>query len=111
MVRINKPVFKELPDDIYNNQDNKDFKITINKRTYDLKNAKKNWTQVTRIKISKYETENLSIDALAREKCNSIKKLNIFDKLNKYPQCLLALICTTKRCLKKQYLKEKLQRD
>ena len=111
MVRINKPVFKELPDDIYNNQDNKDFKITIKKRTYDLKNAKKNWTQVTRIKISKNETENLYIDALAREKCNSIKKLNIFDKLNKYAQCLLALICTTKRCLKKQYLKEKLQRD
>ena len=38
---INKPVFKESPDDIYSNQDNKDFKITINKQTYDLKNAKK----------------------------------------------------------------------
>ena len=108
---INKPVFKELPDDIYSNQDNKDFKITINKRTYDLKNAKKNWTQVTRTKISKNETENLYIDALTREKSNSIKKLNIFDKLNKYAQCLLALICTAKRCLRKQYLKEKLQRD
>ena len=30
---INKAEFEELTDDIYNNQDNKDFKITINKRT------------------------------------------------------------------------------
>ena len=39
--KINKPEFEELTRDIYNNQDIKDFKITINKRTYDLKNAKK----------------------------------------------------------------------
>ena len=30
---INNAEFEELTDDIYNNQDNKDFKITINKRT------------------------------------------------------------------------------
>ena len=39
--KINKPECEELTRDIYNNQDNKDFKITINKRTYDLKNATK----------------------------------------------------------------------
>ena len=39
--KINKPEFEELTRDIYNNQDIKDFKITINKGTYDLKNAKK----------------------------------------------------------------------
>ena len=36
---INKKEFEELTRNIYNNQDNNDFKIIINKRTYDLKNA------------------------------------------------------------------------
>ena len=40
--RINKSEFDELTSKIYDNQNNKDFKITINKKTYDLKNAKKN---------------------------------------------------------------------
>ena len=40
--RINKPEFEKLASAIYDNQNNKDFKITINKKTYDLKNAKKN---------------------------------------------------------------------
>ena len=39
--KINKPDFDELTNDIYDNQNNRDFKITINKKTYDLKNAKK----------------------------------------------------------------------
>ena len=39
--RINKSEFDELTSDIYNNQNNKEFKITINKNTYNLKNAKK----------------------------------------------------------------------
>ena len=37
---INEKEFEELTGDIYNNQDNNDFKIIINNRTYDLKNAK-----------------------------------------------------------------------
>ena len=41
--RVNKSKFDELKSDIYDNQNNKDFKITINKKTYDLKNAKKIW--------------------------------------------------------------------
>ena len=40
MVWNNKKKFEELTRNIYNNQDNNDFKIIINKRTYDLKNAK-----------------------------------------------------------------------
>ena len=83
-MKINKPEFDELTSDIYNNQNNKDFKITINKKTYDLKNAKKNWTKVTTSKTSKNEIEQLykeliqkDIDALEREKSNSIKKYNI----------------------------------
>ena len=60
--------------DIYNNQDNNNFKIIINKRTYDLKNAKKFGMEVTTRKISKSEVKKLyreliqkDIDALERE--------------------------------------------
>ena len=38
--KINKPEFEELTQDIYNKQDNKDSKITLNRRSYDLKNVK-----------------------------------------------------------------------
>ena len=38
---INKLGFDELTSNIFNNQNNKDFKITANKITYDLKNTKK----------------------------------------------------------------------
>ena len=37
---INKKEFQELPRDIYNNQDNNDFKTVIDKKTYNLKNGK-----------------------------------------------------------------------
>ena len=77
-------MFEELTSDIYDNQNNKDFKITINKKTYDLKNAKIFWTKVTTSKISRNETKKLyneliqqDTDALKREKSNNIKKNNI----------------------------------
>ena len=77
-------MFEELTSDIYDNQNNKDFKITINKKTYDLKNAKIFWTKVTASKISRNETKKLyneliqqDTDALKREKSNNIKKNNI----------------------------------
>ena len=86
--KINKPEFEELTSDIYDNQNNKDFKITINKKTYDLKNAKKFWTKITKSKVSKNEAEKLykkliqkDIDALEREKSNSIKKNNMLEIL------------------------------
>ena len=41
------------------NQDDKDFKIIINKRTYDLKNAKNVWMEVTTPRITKSETKKL----------------------------------------------------
>ena len=55
--KINKKEFEELTRDIYNNQDNNDFKIIINKRTYDLKNAKKFWMEVTTYKTTKSEVK------------------------------------------------------
>ena len=39
--KINKKEFEESTRNIFNNQDNNDFKIEINKKTYDLENAKK----------------------------------------------------------------------
>ena len=39
---------EELTRDIYNNEDNNDFKTVINERTYDLKNANKFWMEVTK---------------------------------------------------------------
>ena len=56
-IKINKSEFDELTSDIYYNQNNKDFKITINKKTYDLKNAKKCWTKITKSKVSKNEAK------------------------------------------------------
>ena len=41
-LEINRKKIEKLTKKILNNQDNNDFKIIINKRTYDLKNAKKN---------------------------------------------------------------------
>ena len=82
--RINKPEFDELTSNIYNNQNNKDFIITINKKTYDLKNEKYFWTKVTTSKTCRNEAKKLykeliqkDIDALERGKSNSIKKHNI----------------------------------
>ena len=40
--------FEELTRDIYNNEDNNDFKTVINERTYNLKNANKFWMEVTK---------------------------------------------------------------
>ena len=58
-LRINKSEFDEITSDIYDNQNNKDFKITINRKTYDLKNARKFWKKITETKVSKKEAEKL----------------------------------------------------
>ena len=80
MVKINKPEFDELTSNIYKNQNNKEFKITINKRKYDLKNAKKFWAKVTTNKTSRNEAKKLckeliqkDIDALEREKVMALR--------------------------------------
>ena len=72
---INKKELEELTREIYNNQDKNDFKIIINRRPYDLKNAKKIWRKVTIHKSTKSDTKNLyneliqkDNDALEKEK-------------------------------------------
>ena len=84
--KINKPEFEELTSDIYDNQNNKDFKITINK-----KNAKDFWIKITKSKISRNEAKKLfgeliqkDIDALERGKSNNIKKNKILKILEKH---------------------------
>ena len=56
---ISKKEFEELTRTICNNQDNNDFKIIISKRTYNSKNAKKIWTEVTTRKTTKSESKKL----------------------------------------------------
>ena len=79
LFEINK---KESTRDIYNNQDNNDFEIIINKRTYDLKNVKKFWTEVTTHKTAKGEAKKLyneliqnDIDTLEIEKGYGLKNI------------------------------------
>ena len=74
-LEINKKELEELTREIYNNQDKNDFKIIINRRPYDLKNAKKFWRKVTIHKSTKSDTKNLyneliqkDNDALEKEK-------------------------------------------
>ena len=69
---INKEEFHELTNDIYNNQDNKDFKLTIKGRNYNLKKAKEFWTEVTTHKISKIEAKKLYKESIQKE-INALK--------------------------------------
>ena len=86
--KINKKKLDELTENIYNNQDNNDFKFTINRRTYDLKNVKKFWTEVTTHKTTKNEVQELynkliqkDIDTLEKSKSNKPEKYNILNVL------------------------------
>ena len=70
---INKKEIQELARHIYKNEDNNDFKIVINKKTDNLKNAKNFWMEVTPCKTTKSEAKKLhnkltrkDIDALER---------------------------------------------
>ena len=86
---INRKDFKELTREIYNKQENHDFRIIINKKAYDLKNANKFWTEVTTRKITESETKKLyneliqkDINALKKEKSDDIRKYNVLNILN-----------------------------
>ena len=77
---INRKEFEELTGDIYNNQDNNDFKFTINRKIYDLKNAKRFWMDITTRKTAKSEAKKLhkeliqkDIDALEKSKVIGLK--------------------------------------
>ena len=59
--KINKKEFEELTRDIYNNQGNHYFETIKNKKTYDLKNAKNFWTEVTTRKTTKSDAKKSCI--------------------------------------------------
>ena len=75
---------EELTRDSYNNQNNNDFKIVINERTYDSKNEKIFWMEATTPESNKYEAKELKqkdIDALEREKIDEPEKKYILTTL------------------------------
>ena len=115
---INRKEFEELARDIYNNQDKNIFKIIINKRTYDLKNAKKIWMEVTTCKISKSETKKLyneliqkDIDALDREKIDDIRKYNSLNILNNVGSIFTGAYSHYENVLKETILEKKYHRE
>ena len=115
--RINKSQLDEITSNIYDNQNNKDFKITINKNTYDLKNTKNFWKKVPTSKISRNEAKKLykeliqkDIDTLKREKSNSIKKNNILEILENIGAIFTGTYLHYKEVPKKQQLKEIFQK-
>ena len=87
--QINKAEFDELTKNVYNNQDNNDFKITIKKKSYNLEKANKFWMKITTRKISKNEAKKMydeliqeDIDTLTEQPNNDPRKYNILDTLN-----------------------------
>ena len=85
-----------MTENIYSNQNNKDFKI-INKTPYDFKNAKKIWIEIITRTISKSEAKKLynkliqkDTDALTKEKSNDTKKYNILNILNNVGSIFIA---------------------
>ena len=65
--KINWKEFEELKGEIYNNQNNNDFKFTITRKTYDLKNAKIFWAEVTTHKITKNEAKKLYNELIQKD--------------------------------------------
>ena len=51
-IKSTKNAFDSLTEDVYNNLNNNKFKTTVNKKAYDLKNAKKFLVKITTHKIS-----------------------------------------------------------
>ena len=85
-----------MTENIYSNQNNKDFKI-INKTPYHFKNAKKIWIEIITRTISKSEAKKLynkliqkDTDALTKEKSNDNKKYNILNILNNVGSIFIA---------------------
>ena len=63
--KINKNDFDLLTHDVYNNLNNNEFKTTVDKKTYDLKNAKRFLVRITTQRISKEEALELYSDLIA----------------------------------------------
>ena len=64
-VKLNKNDFNSLTQDVYNNLNNDEFKTTVDKKVYDLKNAKKFLVKITTQKISEKGALKLYSDLIA----------------------------------------------
>ena len=63
-VKINTNYFNLLTQDVDNNLNNNEFKTIVNKKNYDLKNAKKVLVKITTQKISEREAKKLYSDLI-----------------------------------------------
>ena len=64
-VKTNKNDFDSLMQDVYNNLNNNEFKTTVDKKSYDLKNGKKFLEKITTQKISEKNAKKLYSDLIA----------------------------------------------
>ena len=64
---MNKEDFDSLTESVYNKLNNNRFKTTVNKRAYDLKNAKTFLEKITTQKISENEASRLYFDLIISE--------------------------------------------
>ena len=63
-VNLNKNDFDSLTQGVYNNLNNYEFKTTVDKQTYDLKNAQQFWVKITIQRISEKEALKLYSDLI-----------------------------------------------
>ena len=63
-VKLNKNDFDSLIQDVYNNLNNDEFKTTVDKKAYDLKNAKKFLVKITTQKVSEKKAHELCSDLI-----------------------------------------------
>ena len=63
-IKLNKNDFDSLRQDVYNNLNNGKFKTTVDKKAYDLKNAKKILVKITTQIISEKEALKMYSDLL-----------------------------------------------
>ena len=66
-VKLNENDFDSLIQDVYNNLNNNEIKTTADKKTYDLKNAKKFLEKITTPKISAEDAKELYSDLIASD--------------------------------------------
>ena len=73
-IKLNKNDFESSTEDVYNNLSNDEFKTTVVKKAYDLKNAKKFLVKITTQKISENETLDLYSDLIAPDITTVLEK-------------------------------------
>ena len=66
-IKTNENDFDSLIQDVYNNLNNNEFKTTVDKKIYDLTNAKKSLVKITTQKISEKEALKLYSDSITPE--------------------------------------------